>query len=454
MMKKTLFFVFVIMGFCLLANAQTKAELEARQRELQKEVNDLNNTLADIKKNNKQYTRQLYLVEQKITARRSLINNINKQVAGLDEKIHQNTLSIERYKKELDTLKTNYAQSLVFAYKNRSNYNYLNFIFSSTSFNDAVKRVVYLKSYSQYREAQAGNILRTQVLLEKEIKELANTKSTKSQALQDQNKQLTSLETDKKEKDQTVKELKRREGEIAKEISGKEKIRRQVAQALQAVIAREIAAAKKAAAEKAAAEKAAAERAAAERAAAEKAAANLAKNNEKPSNTTPSTTTPAVTTPKQPSNRTYNVFESTSEGLSTSLNFENNKGRLPWPVSSGSVIGEFGSQQLPGSKIIEHNDGIVIGVPEGTSVKCVASGEVSSVTDMGDGQYTVFVRHGKYFSVYSNLSTANVSRNDKVNAGTILGKAGKNLTGDGEITFMISNDKPTYFNPRSWLGGR
>ncbi|MDR0791901.1 MAG: peptidoglycan DD-metalloendopeptidase family protein [Chitinophagaceae bacterium] len=448
MIKKTLFLVFVMMGICLLTNAQTKEELQARQRDLQKELNDLNNTLADIKQNNRQYTRQLYLVEQKITARKNLINNINKQVISLDEKIYQNTLAIERYKKELDTLKANYAQSLVFAYKNRSNYNYLNFIFSSVSFNDAIKRVAYLKSYSQYRESQASNILRTQTLLENEIKELANTKSTKNETLQDQNKQLSNLEIDKKEKDQTVKELKRREGDIAKEISGKEKIRRQVGQALQAVIAREVAAAAK----RAEAEKAAAARAAAERAAAN----NIARNNASSPNATPSKTTPAENsaTPRPPSNRTYSVFESTPEGLTTSLNFEDKRGHLPWPVGSGTVIGEYGTHQLPGSKIIEHNDGIVIAVPEGTSVKCVASGEVSGVSDMGDGQYTVFVRHGKYFSVYSNLVSTNVSRNEKVNAGTVLGKAGKNLNGEGEITFMISNDKSAYFNPRSWLGGR
>jgi septal ring factor EnvC (AmiA/AmiB activator) len=424
MIKKTLFLFFVIMGSFLLANAQqTKEELQARQRDIQKELNDLNNTLSDIKKNKKQYLRKLYLVEQKIKVRKNLINNINRQVINLDEEIDRNALSITHYKNELDTLKANYAQNLVFAYKNRGNYDYLNFIFSSTSFNDAIKRVAYLKSYSQYRESQVADILKTQSLLKNEIENLANKKIAKNETLQSQSKQLTNLETDKKEQDQTIKDLKSREGDVAKEISSKERVRRQVEQNLRAVIRRDIETARRAA------------------------ESNIAK----PSTTAPSS--PAITaTPKV--NRTYSALESTPEGLSTSLNFESNKGRLPWPVSSGNVVSEMGTHQLPGSKIIEHTDGIVIAVPEGTSVKCVASGEVSSVNDMGDGQYTIFVRHGKYFSVYSNLANANVGRGDKVNAGTILGKAGKNLDGEGEITFMITNDKAAFLNPRSWLGGR
>ena len=505
MIKKALIFVFAIIGSCLFVHAQqTKEELQQRQRDLQKELNDLNSTLANIKKNKKQSLSQLYLVEQKIKAREKLVNTIYKQVGNLNEEIYQNALSIGRYKRALDTLKANYAQSLVFAYKNRSNYDYLNFIFSSTSFNDAVKRVAYLKSYRQYRESQVTNILQTQALLENKVKELANTKTAKNQALQSQNKQLTDLESDRKEKDQTVKDLKSREGDIAKEINSKEKVRRQVAQNLKAVIRREIEAAQRRERERLAQEarlrreeedrqaRIAAQKAADER---DRIAREQASRQNSVSSSTAGSThiattdgpTPVKTRtqdrnneaqgsgspvavnkqakndarprtvippPAPKTNRIYNALESTAEGLSTSLNFENNKARLPWPVSSGNVIGEFGTHQLPGSRITEHNDGIVIAVPEGTSVKCVASGEVSGVSDMGDGQYTVFVRHGKYFSVYNNLATANVTRGDKVNAGSVLGKAGKNLDGDGEITFMITNDKAVFLNPRNWLGGR
>jgi len=84
----------------------------------------------------------------------------------------------------------------------------------------------------------------------------------------------------------------------------------------------------------------------------------------------------------------------------------------------------------------------------------VATGEVSGVNDLGDGQYSVIVRHGKYFTVYSPLGSVNVSRGDKVNGGSILGKVGRDLDGQGVLNFDVTNDKVVFLNPRSWLGGR
>ncbi len=74
-----------------------------------------------------------------------------------------------KLKAELDTLKIQYAQSIVFAYKNRSSYDFLNFIFSANTFNDALRRIEYLKSYRAYREERAENIRNTQQLLQAKI---------------------------------------------------------------------------------------------------------------------------------------------------------------------------------------------------------------------------------------------------------------------------------------------
>ena len=110
----------------------TKEEIKRKQEQLQRELSALNSTLVDIKKSKKQSLSQLALVERKIKAREELVSSINKQLRNIDEEIYHNNLDIYRYKKELDTLKTNYAKSLVFAYRNRSNYDYLNFIFWPT----------------------------------------------------------------------------------------------------------------------------------------------------------------------------------------------------------------------------------------------------------------------------------------------------------------------------------
>lgn len=161
MFKKTLI-LFLVCFITIFSFGQSKEELQRKQQELLREISNLNKTLGDIRKSKKQSIGQLELVKRKIRAREELIYNINRDIRGLDNNIYLSTLEINKLRKELDTLKQEYAQSLLFAYKNRSNYDYLNFIFSAASFNDAVKRITYLKSYRQYREQQVANIEKTQ----------------------------------------------------------------------------------------------------------------------------------------------------------------------------------------------------------------------------------------------------------------------------------------------------
>ena len=440
---------------------QTKEEIQKKQQQLQRELADLNSTLSDIKKSKKQSLSQLALVQRKIKAREELVNSINKQLRNIDDEIYHNNLDIYRYKKELDTLKENYAKSLVFAYRNRSNYDYLNFIFSANSFNDAMKRVAYLKSYRQYRETQVDNILKTQNLLQTKMNDLKSSKTEKSNTLQEQGKQLQQMETDRKEKDEAVEDLKGQEQELASQIQQREKMRKKLNSQLQDIIRREVAEAKRREAERQAqiAKQQEEER---KRKLAEQqaqAANNAANNNAGASNTpaqsnpTASVTAPVSAAPARNTNRTYSPLESTQENLTASINFENGRGRLPWPVSSGAIVVPFGVSEIPGTKLRQSNDGIDIGVPTGSTVKSVADGEVSAVVDDGDIK-TVIVRHGKYFTTYSNLSSVSVGKNDKVNAGTILGKAGASDDGGGMVRFMVMSEQGSFLNPTGWLSGR
>ncbi len=429
----------------------TKEEIQQKQQQLLKEIADLNATIDDIKKNKKISLSQLTLVQRKIDARQELINNINKELRRLNEDMYQNELNIYRLKNELDTLKQQYAKSLVFAYKNRSNYDYLNFLFSAKSFNDALKRIAYLKSYRQYRETQVTTILKTQALLQSRIQSLSSNRTEKSLSLKDQNKQLSVLEDDKQEKDQVVNKLKGQEKKIAAQIKAKEKTRQQLENALKSVIKKEIAEAKKKEQERLAKE--AAERKKQEDA--QKA------NNPPVNNTTPKTNNTAVavnkpkvtTPPVSNNNRAYSPFESTTEGLNLSLNFENNKGKLPWPVDQGYIAVHFGNFQVPNTNLKGYMPGLEIALPVGSSVKAVADGIVSAVFDLGNAQ-TVIMIHGKYFTTYSNLNGITVSKGDKIKAGQLLGKAAMGDEGDGQIIFMVSNDKDVNLNPESWLRSR
>ncbi len=461
MFKKLLISFFFLMLVLVSGAQQTKEEIQKKQAQLQKELSDLNNTLGQIKASKKQSLGQLALVQRKIEARQQLINTIDKDVKRLNNEIYTNAVQINKLKKELDTLRQNYARSLVFAYKNRSNYDYLNFIFSAKTFNDAIKRISYLRSYRQYRETQADAIVQTETLLEKRVNQLTSSKQQKGTALKDESAQLGSLEKDKKEKDHVVQQLKGKEKDIAAQIKINERNRIKLQSALQTIIKREIEAAKKKAAEQERLAKIKAEEERKKR----EAAAALAKAN---TNTTApnaaieedkAAVKPEATVAAPPASsparkeRTYSALESTNESLTQSINFETNRGNLPWPVSSGYVSTQFGRYNVPGTGLTGDMPGVEISMPAGSVVKAVADGEVSAVFDMGDGQ-AIVIRHGKYFTTYSHLGSVAVSRGQKVNAGTQLGRAAQSLDGDGQIIFMVTNEKNVNLNPESWLKGR
>ncbi len=453
-MIKKLFAAFTFLLIVISAVAQeTKEDIQQKQEQLKKEIDDLNKTLSQIKSNKKKSLSQLALVQKKIAARNELINNINKDLNRLNNTIYTNQLEINHMKLELDTLKMNYARSLVFAYKNRSSYDYLNFIFSATSFNDAVKRIAYLKSYKQYRETQVNTIQKTQDVLQGKIAALTSNKTEKRNTLVDQSKQLNVLQEDKKEQSDVIKNLKGQESDVSAQIKENQRNQQKLKGALQAIINREIADAKKKEAARLKAIEDQKKKDAAANNTTTSATNNTKANNNTTANNSNTGSVANTTNSSAKKDRVYSPFESTGEGLTESINFENRKGSLPWPVSAGIVSIHFGSYEIPGTLLKGTSDGITISLPAGSTVKSVADGTVSAVFDIG-GQQAVVIRHGKYFTAYSNLTAIKVQRGSAVNAGTILGSADKGGDGDGQVVFMVSNSNGGYLNPESWLRPR
>ena len=68
-----------------------------------------------------------------------------------------------------------------------------------------------------------------------------------------------------------------------------------------------------------------------------------------------------------------------------------------------------------------------------------------------DGEQLLVVQHGKYFSGYNHLSSVNVSAGQEVKAGSVLGKSGTSIDGEGLLLLMIMNDKSIPQDPENWL---
>jgi septal ring factor EnvC (AmiA/AmiB activator) len=435
---RNLFLIVVLISGALFAQAQqpqpSKEELQKRTQALLSEIESVKKSLEETQASKRQSLGQLKQVERKIGMRTQVITNIKTEVWMVEREMLKTYRDIDTLKKELGVLKDQYAQSIVYAYKNRSNYDFLNFLFSSTGFADAIKRMTYLKTYRNYRTQKADDITRANQLLVSKIESLKGKRTEKEIAVSEQAKQMAELEKEKKEKDAVVSQLQSKEKELNRIYTNKEKERKKIQAAIAAVIRRE----KEEALRKEREAEAARKKAIAD------ANAKLVAEG-KPVPAAPSE--PARTTAK----RAPSSLESTPEGMIVSQKFEENRGRLPWPVDKGIITLHYGPNKIPGKTktITVPSDGLSIETAIGASVKAIFDGEVRSVFNVGDKQL-VMIRHGKYFTTYGNLSSASVSKGQQITAGQVIGKAGINDEGVGEVTLQLDTETST-INPEPWL---
>ena len=128
--------------------------------------------------------------------------------------------------------------------------------------------------------------------------------------------------------------------------------------------------------------------------------------------------------------------------------FEANRGRLPMPITGGyRIVSHFGQYNVAGLKgVTLDNKGINIMGGAGCKARAIYDGEVSAVLSYA-GTVVVMLRHGAYISVYSNLSSASVSRGQHVSTRQVLGTVGP----DHILQFQLRKERAK-LNPEAWLG--
>lgn len=385
------------------AYAQNKEKLKAEKEKIEQEIQYTNKLLSRTKKDKKSSLNQLLILNNKINRREELIATINTEINVLESRIQQNTGEIRRLRKELKNLKEEYAKMIHYAFRNRNIYSRLVYIFSAEDLNQAYRRLKYFQQYSSYRKTQAELIRQNQVGLEKRITELEQQKNEKTKLLSSKESEIEQLKAEKNEKNSTLQDLNKKEKELLAKLREKEEEANKLQNAIEAIIAEEM-------------------RAAAERARAESKESKMAM---------------------------------TSDEMALSSNFESNRGRLPWPSERGIISGTFGEHPHPVLKRVKiKNNGVNILTDEGGLARAVFEGTVISVRHITNTNIAVIIKHGEYFSVYSNLIRVFVKRGDQVGTkqeiGVIYTDSGDNKT---ELHFEIWKGK-SLLNPSYWLTGK
>lgn len=418
---QTIAFVIVFFALTNVAVAQTtvkqkKEQLQQQMKKLQDEIKLIQTAIKANSAKKEKSMSEILSLQAKIQSREKLINNIGNQIGDLDESIDETGLEIEQKTLETEKMKADYARMLRKSYENITLQSKTTFILSSHSFYEAFLRYNYLLKVAEYRKNQAKAIQQNVEELKAKREDLQRTKEEKEVLLVKQTSQKQELEAEKQEKDKAVALLLEKDKKLRRQQEEKNKAVQQLNNRIQAIIEDEIRQARKK-------------------------AEDLAKRN-------PSAP-PATTTSKKP-----DAIPMTPEEFALNKDFISNRGKLPWPVTKGHIVGNFGKHEHPVLKgVMTENNGIDVKTETGAEARSIFSGTVVSVFFLPTVQNCVIVKHGEYFSVYSGIETVTVKPNQSVSTKQSLGKLhsdkSDNLT---KIHLEIWKGKEK-MDPSLWLAG-
>jgi septal ring factor EnvC (AmiA/AmiB activator) len=219
---------------------QSREQLESQRLSIMEEIKRTQNELAVLRQDKKATLSQLQALQSKLSARQSLISNINNEIRYIEENINTANKDVQVLRTQLDTLKEQYAQMVRYTYKNKTSSDLIVFLFSASTFNDAIRRLQYVKQYRGYRADQALKITSASQQLSNKITVLNIEKQKKDFVLQAQEQQKKILESETAEKDKVVSELKGKEKDLIAGLAMKKKAAEDLNRAISAAIQREI----------------------------------------------------------------------------------------------------------------------------------------------------------------------------------------------------------------------
>ena len=316
----------LVVFICILSFAGAFAQTSQKQKQLEKQKKALLEQIREMSalrsqqaQERKSLAFQIEEISEKISARTQLIRLTNHQANLLSQQIKDNQIQISTLKKDLESLKKNYAAVILQSYKSRSLQSRWMFLLASESFTQGYKRLKYLQQYTQYRKKQAQEIQQKNTLLQQLADSLSSQYNYQRRIVEENQKEQTRLSQERKEQESLVASIKKKESEYAAEIKKKQAQANKIDREIDRLIRLAIVEANKKAKPK--------------------------------TSSTGKTTTSAAASDK--------VFDLTPEGQALSSDFEANKGKLIWPIERGYKSQGFGTYDDPVYPDLKHyNNGV------------------------------------------------------------------------------------------------
>ena len=375
-------------------SSQTKQDLENQKKQIQEDIKKIELKLKTNSKQKKLIVSNAEDINYKIKLQQNLINNINSQLNLILREIDRNENRLSDLKQRELILKDELSKMLLSAYKKKSNLNKLMFVFSSTSFQQAYKRIQYFKQYANFQNKTLSKIKINSNDIKNVIVVLDSQKTNKKLLIDENEEIKRDLSIEYTGLNNLIAEVNKNQKRYSAEIKQKQKLTREIDKKIQRLIEEALAKAKK----------------------------------------------------------KDGRFELTEEAKLISKNFNANKGKLPSPVIRGSVVLGFGKQPHPIVKTTTiQSNGVRIRTSSDVEARTIFNGEVYSIIKSKNNTHTILIQHGNFFTVYKNLSDIYVKKGDKLKTKDSIGKIATDpLNGQTILSFSIFNNGVPQ-NPRFWI---
>lgn len=431
-MSRLLFVIGILGLFCMPSMAQSTRkirELEKQHAELQKQISQSESLLQSTKKDVKSQLSNLTLLSGQIDERKKYIATIENDVNVIQREVDRLQVELNTLKKELADKKDNYEQSVKYLYHNRSIQEKLMFIFSADNLNQMYRRMRYVRQYADYQRMQGLEVERKQRQVRDKQKVLVASREAKRKLLKAGQAEKVKLEAQEKERKGLLASLQKKQRTIQGEIKQKRRSADKLNAQIDKLIAIEIEKARKRAEEEAR----------------RKATAENGRNKKEGANSK----TPAKGQ-NIPSSK-MGEFKIDSEDRRLSSVFEQNKGKLPIPITGAyMIVGHYGQYQVDGLRNVRlDNKGVDIRGKQGAQARAIFNGEVSAIFQY-NGLSNVLIRHGSYISVYCNLQSVLVRKGSKVNTRDVIGQVHTDKEGNTILHFQLRKETAK-LNPEIWL---
>lgn len=397
-----LLFLILLFGYLLSPNVwgQTRKELEKKRQSVSRAMTKTNQQLHNTQRSKKKTLYKLKALRNSIAAKTALIDSMTLYTSTLDSLKDRQQLVAQALQRDLKGLYQRHQQLVRYYYKQ--------LVHQPVATAQQLRHQHYSRYALGQRQYQIAVVSHVQQDLGQQALALASQKAEKDSLLVQAQVLQEQLNEEQVQKARKINQLQRQERQLRQRLAQQKKSKRLLSQKIEQAILKQIAAAK-----------------------AE--ARRYQQQKKEQGRTAPSTNAPT---------KTYKESRA----------FAQQKGRLISPIYQGKIVGYYGQYAHPLFKdVLLNNNGIDLQGQYNSVVRNVYTGTVVSVFTIPGYHNAVMVKHGDYYTTYSNIAKVYVKKGQVLQTGGQIGTIGRAPKGKGHLLHFELWHNKTKENPMHWI---